>query len=1098
MKILLKIAYLLLLVTSTLSFAQTTGSTIEGKVTSKEGEPIPLATIELIHEPTGTSFSTVSNQEGFYTIPNVIAGGPYTLTASEINYQDQKVVSINVDLGESIEIPVILSQGVALSEVIVSKEKSRSLGVSTNIDSKVVKRIPTIARTITDFTRLVPQSNGGSSFAGASNKYNLYSIDGNSYNNNFGLGSQQFAGGNPISIEVIDQVQVDLSPIDMSISGFTGAAVNATTKAGTNEFHAEAYSYLQNEQMIGDDPSDSKSTTRGFTVGGPIIKDKVFFFAGYEEVDNSIPGFTVAPSQDGVGNGSTISRVRESDLLYIQSQLQTLYGYDTGAYGSNIPFINQAERLNIRFDWNINDKNKLWVRYNTYSQDQSRRQSGTSTRDMYRFRGTSRTGIDAIPFQNNQYLNSVENVSIAAELRSQISDNMTNVFRFGTREIKDPQRTFGGGVFPMIEIMTGDYYNGDTDMEYYTSVGNELFSVGNQVTENGFSINNDFTWVNGKHTIKAGFKYQEMEFSNAFNPVFHGIYRLVGNTPEEAMQHFTDVVVNKTPGVYPAAFVKGFALDGTTNMPLDETKFTNFAFYLQDDFQINDDLKVSAGFRIETPNYPIELKQNDAVAALNQTFSVNGKPYSPDHSSFPDGGTTFSFRAGGIYDINGDGKYNLRLSTGINQGFVPFVWLSNQPANSGVLRAFQGYDQHPDSSTYLPEDEFKAVMDSFQSGDFQFTDDVTYGNPTGDALAETVPSGTYYTDPDFKLPSNWRTSIAFDAELPLGITAGVNLLYTKYLQGIVVKDIIANEPDLTFSGPDTRKYWSGSYESDPNYRNVWYLSNIRKDDLPQSWSVTLNAAKSFGDYFDFSIAYTTGKAEDNGALEGATAWSSVPSTVAQDRNNPEIGFAQWDVRNRVISTLSYQKGNTSIVVFYRGQNMGRYSYTYGGHADRSERLLYIPNSASELNFIPTSDYTAAQQVAAFDAFIDQDDYLSENRGKIAERYGATLPYLGRYDVKLIQGFDIGTVEGYSNKIELSLDILNIGNLLNQNSGVAMVANSGNSARMSPLSYEGPNNAGEPTWTMNEVNGSINYGSYRESTSVFNNWSMQFGIRYIFN
>ena len=707
-------------------FSQTTGSSIVGKITSENGEPLSDALIVAVHKPTGTVFNSTSLEGGFFNIANVISGGPYTITISQMEYVSRKLEGINVELGKTFTINANLSKGLELSEVIVTENKSNSKGASTNISSDKIKSVPTITRNITDVTRLVPQSNGGSSFAGASSRFNNYMIDGAAYNNNFGLGSAQFAAENPLSIEVLDQVQVDLAPVDMALSGFTGAAVNATTKSGTNTYKAEAYSYIQNDQMIGNDPGIGDNVLRGVTFSGPILKDKLFFFANYEEFDYLLPAFSYGPSSDGVGDGVNTSRVQTSVLENIRTQMINLYDYDPGLYGDDIPFKNVGERFNLRVDWNINENHKFFVRYNNFEGQEDVKQSSNSVRGISRYRSTRRHGgnLEAVPFQNNQYINSRNVESLSAELRSNFSQNITNVLRVTNTNIKDPERSIpGGATFPMIEII--EPIDG-TDY-YYTALGNELYSIGNKLDNKIFSITNDLTLFKGKHTYKFGLRYESQSFQNAFNPVFNGLYRF------SSLQNFYDVVIDKVPGAYPQAFAIGYALDGSLNPPMDETEYRNFAIYGQDNIKINDKLELTAGARLEFASFPIEIVENTAITALNKTFTFNGKSFSPDIREFPEPAPALSVRAGGIYDINGDGKYMLRFSSGINTGFIPFVWISNQPSTSGVLRNFTGYDQDD-----IDQAEFEAIMDEFAGGSYQFDPSTNFGRPEVRALKQLV------------------------------------------------------------------------------------------------------------------------------------------------------------------------------------------------------------------------------------------------------------------------------------------------------------------------------------------------------------------------
>lgn len=386
------VTVLLLVFSSTWAMSQgvTTGN-IQGVVTEVSGEPLPGANIVATHEPSGTRYGAVSNLEGRFVLPNMRVGGPYTVRITFVGFEDRLFEGIVLGLGQTYTLNASLSDGLELEaiEVIASQDaimNADKTGAGLNLTGDKINSLPTINRNINDFTRLTPQSNG-TSFAGTSSRFNNYTVDGNIYNNNFGLGSGQFAGSNPISLDAIEEVQVNLAPYDVRLAGFTGASVNAITKSGTNEFSGSAYYYLRNDQMIGDKVGetrlpvdDSKNEIVGFRLGGPIIKNKLFFFVSYETETEAVPSYTKVAARPGLEpDGLTVSRVPASDLDFISNQLRSLYDYETGPY-ENYPFASEQERFNARLDFNINDNHKLSVRYNNYTAFTDVRTNGNSIR----------------------------------------------------------------------------------------------------------------------------------------------------------------------------------------------------------------------------------------------------------------------------------------------------------------------------------------------------------------------------------------------------------------------------------------------------------------------------------------------------------------------------------------------------------------------------------------------------------------------------------------------------------------------------------------------------------------------------------------------
>jgi hypothetical protein len=1070
--------------------AQITTSSISGRVSDETGETLVGATIIAVHKPSGSTYGTTTNLSGYYAIQGMRVGGPYEVTISYTGYEEQTIEGLFLTLGNPSIINVEMSTDVVTMDevVVVSDRDSRftdgKTGSAVNISSEKITALPTISRNINDFTRLTPQSNG-TSFAGTSNRFNNYTIDGNIYNNNFGLGSAQFAGGNPISLDAIEAVSVNLAPYDVRYSGFTGASVNAVTKSGTNEFHGSAYYLIRNDQMqgnrVGDlsvDIPDSRNEITGVTLGGPIIKNKLFFFAAYEkEVETSPPPFIKRAARPGeTPDGLVISRVPIEEAEFVRDEIQSLYGYDVGApdgYG----FASEQERINVRLDYNINKNHKASFRFNNFSSFSDVPTNNNSIRFIQtRYRNTTRQGVENINFRNNNYTNDRNVRSYVAELNSIFSEKVSNQFNAGYTQIADPRRGIPGDqAFPFIEVLEPDESG---NLLYYMSMGNELFTVGNLLENNVLNITNNTTLYLNRHTVTAGVNFEYMTFDNAFNPVFNGFYRFIG------YDKFVDAVINQNPDVYPDAFAKSFAIDGSNTPPTDETRFGQIGVYIQDEFQVNENLKLTGGLRVDLPFYPIDLPENELLTAENKTFTDNdGDSFMPDVSVFPDVNPLISPRLGFNYDLNGDRTTVLRGGTGIFSGRIPFVWLSNQVNGSGVVRGGLGF-------------EGQEVIDE----GIVFDPDVTAYNPENPSA--TLSNELNLTDPDFRLPQVWRSNLGLDQKLPGGIDLTVELMYNRDVQTPVAYNAVLRDADETFNGPDQRGYWTdqpdlSGYSNDPDFRNVFLLTNA--EEKADYYGATIQLSKQFNNGFYVMGAYTRSRSRDLDAAGGSQAVSLWTATVQEDRNNPELGFSRFDQPNRVIGNIAYQKGGTTMSLFYEGGDVGRFSYTYSGNfGDASDRLLYVPNNASELNFeefeLGGKTVTVAEQQQLLDAYIDQDEYLSENRGEVVERNGGLLPWLNRFDLRILQDVNFFAKEG-APKLQFSFDFINIGNMFNSEWGVPEVP-----WQRNLLNYRGVNDAGEPVYRLNTIGGTSDFPteSFRATTNVLaNTWRLQIGAKLIF-
>ncbi len=1000
----------------------------------------------------------------------------------------------------------MLETGMSLEEVVIMGTVDRVFdagrtGATTNLDTETIGMMPTISRSINDFTRLNPQSNAAS-FAGRDNRFNNYTIDGNIYNNNFGLGSSQFAGGNPISVEAIEEIQVNIAPYDVRSGGFTGANVNAITKSGTNEYRASGYGFYRNENFMGSsigerELSIAEAFTRiyGASVGGPIIRDRLFFFLSVEKEDASNPSDQRQASTPALPpDGQTVSRVQESHVSLVREQMQSIYGYDPGSW-QGYDFGNEGLRLNFRVDLNINPNHRLAVRLNHYEAFRDVTINGNSIRgNLPRYRNTNRFGIEALTFRNANY--SVDNnvTSFVAELNSVFGTRFANSLNIGYTTIEDPKRSVpGGAVFPFIEVLEFDE---DTPL-YYFSLGNELYTVGNLLANDIFNITNNFSMFLGRHTVTAGVNLELMSFENAFNPAFHTFYRY------NSYDSFVQSVINRDASVVPDAFAMSYSFTGDPAPPMDETRFGQFSIYLQDKYQVNRDLVITGGLRVDVPFFPIDLPNNPRLDEMNVRFTNprDGSTVVPDVSVLPDPRPLFSPRLAFNYDVYGDASLQLRGGTGFFSGRIPFVWISNQVNANGVTRGLIGWERE---GTY---DSDGNLVDGFGLNGIApwngFQDDPNYYKPSPEALEAQLSRDINITDPDLKFPQVWRTNLAADYRLPYGVIGTIEGIYSRDYNSPLAMNINLAEPTGYFSGVDQRPFFD-NYNKDSRFNEVMLLTNIDKGYYA---SITAQLQKDFDNGIYASIAYTRSVSRDYGLIGGSQAASLWPDVVKENRNDPEMGYSRFDQPNRIVAYATYntraltERFPTTISLFYTGGEAGRFSYVYAGSfGDNASRLMYIPNDASEINFVTTEvagvEYSPEQQWNILNNYIENDDYLKNNRGSIAERNGALLPWLHRFDLRIAQDVFVTRLPE-RHKIQITFDILNFGNMLNSEWGVQQLP-----WQSAPLTYAGRDKTtNQPTYRITRVTGGpegeVPSQVYRYDIHINQTWSAQVGVRYSF-
>lgn len=1099
----LSLLCLMLLMTGQILAQGVTTARINGTVTDAAGESLPGANVVAVHQASGTRYGAVTNIEGRFVLPNLRVGG-YAVTISFIGYEERTISGIDLSLGQNYTLDAKLTEaGVQLEgvEVIGRKDdvmNSDRTGASTNLSNERINSMPTINRSINDFTRLVPQSNG-SSFGGADLRFNNYTIDGNLYNNNFGLGSSQFAGGNPISIDAIEEVQVNIAPYDVTQSGFTGANVNAVTKSGTNEFRATAYTLFRNQNTQGTTLnggqqvpfSESRTQIHGVTLGGPIIKDRLFFFGSFESESNDIPGDNrrAARPEEGLFPDfeQRISRMTADQAQFVRDQMQDIYGYETGGF-ENYPFIDNATRLNLRLDYNLNQRNKIMLRYNRFQQIRDVGINGNSIRGLpqdQRFGNTSRFGPEALTFRNGNY-GSEDNVqSIVAEWTSTIGTNMANRLNVGYTSAISQRFIPGGQNFPMSEIME---YDG-TNPLYFASLGTELFSRGNLLDNKTFNITNNFNYFFGKHTFTAGANFEYMTFDNAFNPVWDSWYRW------NSYEDFVGAVINQDRSILPAGFAIGYTYDADNpfELPVDRTEFGQVGIYVQDEYQATRDLKLTLGVRVEMPFYPISAPRNERVEELGISVENPRNPgefIEPRVDQFPSINPVFSPRFGFNWDALGDKTLQVRGGTGIFTGRPIFVHLSNQINGNGVTRGFVGL---------LPEQWGQDGNPEWEG----FQPDINYYRPNPAEQEPKVSSSLSITDQDFKLPQTWRSNLAVDYAVE-------GFVFTA--EGIYSRDYNTPFSANLSSVPTGESVIIGGNEY-PTYsqqrlggriNELYYLTNINDRTYA---ALTLGVKKEWGRGIFTSLAYTRSQTRDFGLMGGSQAASLWPSGVQGGRNNPEEGFSRFDQPNRVVGLVSFntkalnEANNTSFNLYYSAGEQGRFTYTYSGNLTgegNGTALMYVPAGFEDAQLIDRVSggaiiQTAQEQWDILNNYIENDPYLREARGSVSERNGAILPWLHRLDLSIVQDINLSK-DPKKHKLQFRADFLNVLNMMNDSWGVSRLT-----VQRNLMNFEGTDADGNARFTINPIQGESDFPTdvTVPNFSLSQTWSAQFGVKYIF-
>ena len=1072
----------------------TTGA-VRATVKDASGNPRPDVRISALHAPSGTRYEGSTRADGRALIPGMRVGGPYRVTASAIGYERQVRDSVYVRLGEATDLdfvtrPVAVQLGevtiTATNESIISSART---GAATQVSREALATLPTINGRLESIVRLTPQSSGGMSFAGQDSRLNNITVDGSYFNNSFGLGNTpgDRTGVAPISLNAIEAVQVNIAPYDVRQGNFVGAAVNSVTRSGTNEFSGSLYYQRRNQSLVGTkagsldfNPGTFNFGNLGGYVSGPIIKDKLFFFFNYEDEALTEPGTTFRANTGAQTAGGSITRVKAADLDALSAFMQSKFNYVTGPY-QDYDHRTPALRKLAKFDYNVNDRNKLTFRYNQLDSKTDVLVSNSTSLGFGNRRSSTTTGLN---YQNSNYQILENNKSAVGEWNAMLRSNMSNNMIVGY-STSDESRDSRGSFFPFIDILESG--------SVYTSLGFEPFTPNNELRYNTLQFQNNLTRSGDKHDITVGVSAERFRSENVFFQGAQSVYTY--NSLADFYADANDYIANPTRTTSPITlrrFQVGYSNIPGLDKPLQPMEVVFGGVYAQDEWRTTDRLKMTFGLRVDAPYFKNTAFVNTQVDGLN-FMDENGATVKYSTSKMPGANMLYSPRVGFNWNAMGDRTTQVRGGSGVFTGRPAYVWISNQIGNNGVLTGFDQQDNtkarpfSPDPNRYKPATVTGAPAASY-------------------ALA--------FTDPNFKFPQLWRSNFGVDQKLPMGFIGTLEYIYDRDVNGVYYINANQAKANTNFTGADTRPRWTTSNRINANITSAVVLKN---QDVGSAWNLAASLEKPFSSGLFVKAAYAYGKSKntvDPGSIAFGT-WNGNPHSG--NPNLPGIGIGGASAGHRAFATTSYRAewfkfGATTVSLFAEARTLGNTSYTYSGDLNgdggTGNDLLYIPKDVSEMNFqtftnagtttVPARTFTAAEQAAAWETYISQDDYLSANRGTYAQRGAVFLPLVKRMDLSFAQEL-FTNIQGKRNSLQVRADVLNFGNLLNKNWGLGQRITNTQPLVVPTAAQGGPADAaGKAQYRLRVINNELQTKTYEQTAGFGDVWRIQLGLRYSFN
>lgn len=1021
---------LALILCATSIYAQgVTSGTISGQVKDSEGKPLPGATVTAVHEPTGTRYVVTSRQDGRFSIPNARVGGPYTVTSELEGFESQSQSNLSVSLGQDtfVQMEMRLKEFTDVVTVVSSSEfiNPNKTGNATQVSERQIEELPTIGRGLEDFARTNPfvtitsqnEDPNAITVAGRNNRYNNIQIDGSVNNDLFGLAAQGTPGGQadttPISLDAIQELQMVVSAYDVRQGGFSGGSVNAITRSGTNDLKGSVFYYTRDDSYVGDGPDQLgkfgtfSDDQYGFRLGGSFVKDKAFFFVNGEWDRKTTPtGWSI----DGSGGQAFDNGAAIDAATTFTNILSSKYGYDAGGLGQNSRDTN-SDKYFGRLDFNLSDNHQLTVRHNYVDASNvvNRPNSG-----VYEFPGEG-------------YLFKDKTHSTVAQINSVFSSNMFNEGRIAIQTIKD-RRGGVGQPFPHIEIW-------DVLPNRDFQAGTEQYSTYNFLDQDILEITDDFTWLKGNHSFIFGTHNELFKFNNGFLKDYYGsyvFYSLANFEAGIANRYYHTVV----PPGQPSS---------------DKFKVNQYGLYAGDTWNAKPNLTFTYGLRVDIPYFPDKPGYNPIP---DQLFGYTT-------SQIPNGNALWSPRAGFNWDINSDGKSQLRGGLGVFSGRTPYVWISNNYGQNGLEKLY-----------------------IYRSGSVPFNPD-----PFGQS-ASTVGASTgefNLIDPNFKFPQVLRFDLAYDRELPWwGLRGTVEAIYGKTLEDIDYKNLNLMQVSSRFDG---RPVFA---PVDSSVQGAYLITNTTKG---KQSNIALKIEKPYTNGFSASLSYVYGDATAVNDGSSSQAVSNWQYNEAVDPNNAPLSTSDYQVRHRITATASYQfnrdtRWPTTVSMYYNRQSGRPYSIIYGFQNYQSinldgfyyNDLWYVPSG-------PNDVIITGGTWDQLDAFIKADSCLNSHRGQIAPRNCDEAPWYDTMDIHLAQQIPIRMVNA-----EVTFDILNFLNLFDKNAGVLNYVPYGT---LSPTGVSIDSKTGKYIYSLNSIVTDPANNAKFDTHNIESRWRAKLGLRLSF-
>lgn len=1095
-------AIALLCVAQLTAFGQgVTTSSIFGKVVDDSGEALIGATVLAVHEPSGTSYGSATNLEGFYRIPNMRVGGPYTITVSYTGFENLVQNNVSLSLGQAFRFnPTLQETAYTLEGVVVTAgindvfDGSRN-GQKTVVDARTISEVPTISRAIADYARFNPlatidENDDGFtvSLAGQNNRYNTIYIDGAVNNDAFGLAGSGTNGGQtgiqPISIDAIEQFTISVAPFDVRQSGFAGGSINAVTKSGSNDFKGSAYYLFRNENLqgkttFGEEPTPFSATTYGMTLGGPIKKDKLFFFVNAEIKDDETP----QPFDFGDYQGSA----SESKLAEVRNAFQERYGYDIGSYDANTAYLKGLTLLG-KIDWNINDKHKLSLRH-SYVNGENLEARGSDPNDIRFINGSEF-------FVTNTH-------STALEINSIFNANWANKFSVGATFVRD-DRDPSGDPFPSVELF-------DDNIDWI--IGAEPFSTANLLNQDVITITNDLSWYKGRHSIVFGANFEYFSAANLFIRNNYGLYQWQDDDGLSGIDRF---LAGEPASRFERSFSQVDNIAGDESGAIGAFEQLLFGVYVQDEFQANDRLTVTAGLRVDFPIWPTDQPVNEEFnnVTIPKIESFGYDLQGARTGSFIGGSVAFAPRLGFNWDVNGDKRTQIRGGIGLFTSRIPLVWPGGAYNNYGFNIGETGGSNIP----FNPDVQKQPV--GFDSE----------GNPISAVnLADPIPSGQIdLFAEDFKLPQVLKVNLAVDQKLPGGLIGSLEGLFSQNINAPFYQNLNLKPQRGTLTGsPDTRPLFLGTQAVfgddviEPTYTYIMLASSINAG---YTYNLAATLTKPFKNGFSGTVSYSWNDAFsvlDGTSSQNNSQWRAYHNVAGRnfERAAQRSTFAGG---HRIFGQAAYELdyniagdfgGKSKLSINFNAQTGGYFSYVVGarnflfiddGGFDNNE-LVFVPVAQSDIPLVDLEyegkTYTPAEQWALLDAFIEDDPVLRNRRGEYSKRNDGREPFEFGMDLRFVQDFYIKTANGRTNTLQFTFDIFNFTNLLNEDWGRVRFAGSFGNYNLLNLDNVTLGNTTIPEYTINTdlIDGDKPWDNNFDNSGLRSSiWNMQIGVRYIFN